>query len=70
VTAAAPDCEPTAAAIAELPEILSPEQAAWLLQVSTNQLLNAARRDEIPWLKFGRARRFSKTALLKLGVDA
>jgi excisionase family DNA binding protein len=57
---------PTESAIAELPEVLTPPQAAWLLQLSLTQLARAARSGAIPSTRIGRSRRFRKSVLLSL----
>jgi len=58
---------PTAQSVANLPEVLSREQAAWMLQVTPGRLEAAAKRGDIPSRTFGqqRLRRlYSKSALL------
>ena len=60
---------PSAQGVADLPEVLSPEQAAWLLQITPGRLDAAAKRGEVPSRTFGsqRVRRlYSKSALLEL----
>ena len=56
---------PTAGDIEQLPEILTREQAAWLLRLTVGRLDEAAKRGEIPCSKVGRRRLYSKTALLE-----
>lgn len=63
-TMEAPVAAPTASGVADLPEVLSREQAAWMLQISPRVLDEAAKHDRIPSRKIGRRRVFSKTALL------
>jgi hypothetical protein len=63
--APAPAEPPTAATVAELPPQLSREQAAWMLQISPRVLDEAARREDVPSMRFGRGRRYSKAALLE-----
>lgn len=63
-TAAAPTGPPTAQGVADLPEVLSREQAAWMLQVTLRTLDEAARLSQIPSRKIGRRRLYSKSALL------
>jgi hypothetical protein len=67
-----PTGAPTGDAISRLPEVLTPAQAAWLMQVTPGRLAAAAERSEIPSRKIGRQRRYSKRALLRLmaGDDA
>lgn len=65
----APEGPPTASGVAALPEILSPAQAAWMLQITPGRLEAAAKRGDVPYRGFGtqRIRRvYSKTALLEL----
>ena len=52
--------------MADLPEVLSRDQAAWMLQVSPRVLDDAAKRGEVPSRQIGRQRVYSKTALLTL----
>lgn len=63
---AAPRGEPTAETVAELPEVLTGDQAAWLLQLTPGRLSAAAHRGELPSRKIGRQRLYSKSALLDL----
>lgn len=60
-----PHGPPTLETIAELPEILTRAQAAWLLQVSGQHLQDSARRGDVPSTLLGSTRRFSKSALLR-----
>jgi hypothetical protein len=62
--APAPTEPPTAQGVADLPEVLSLDQAAWMLQVSTRVLDEAARRGEVPSHRLGRRRVYSKSGLL------
>ncbi len=48
----------------DLPDVLSPEQAASLLRVSVNTLYAEVRAGRIPHLRLGRGIRISKAALL------
>lgn len=48
---------------AELPEVLTPDQAAAMLGMSTAQLLRLANAGEIPARRIGRLWRFGKTRL-------
>ena len=64
--APAPTTAPTAQGVADLPEVLSRDQAAWMLQVSPRVLDDAAKRGEVPSRQVGRQRVYSKTALLTL----
>lgn len=57
---------PTADGVDDLPEVLSREQAAWLLQLTPGRLDAAALRGEVPARKIGRKRIYSKSALLAL----
>lgn len=69
----APKDPPTSSGVAELPEVLSPAQAAWLLQLTPGRLDAAAKRGDVPSRTFGqqRFRRvYSKTALLELVRNA
>lgn len=61
-----PQGTPTADSVATLPEVLTEEQAAWLLQLSPGRLAAAAQRNEVPSRKIGRQRLYSKSALLGL----
>lgn len=61
-----PPDPPTAESVASLPEVLTEEQAAWLLQLTPGRLTAAAGRDEVPSRKIGRQRLYSKSALLGL----
>ena len=61
-----PEGEPTAQGVADLPEVLSREQAAWLLQLTPGRLDAAASRGEVPARQIGRKRLYSKSALLQL----
>lgn len=63
-----PDGPPTATTVATLPEVLTSEQAAWLLQLTPGRLAAAANRGELPSRKIGRQRLYSKTALIHLVV--
>jgi len=56
--------QPTAEGVAQLPEVLSREQAAWMLQVSPRVLDETAKADQIPHRRIGRRRVYSKSALL------
>lgn len=58
--------EPTAEGVEHLPEILTREQAAWLLRITPGRLDAAVKRGEIPARLVGRKRLYSKTALLRL----
>ena len=72
-SAPAPKVPPTAQGVADLPEVLSREQAAWLLQLTLGRLDAAARRGEIPARTFGHQRQrrlYSKTALIELVRNA
>lgn len=60
-----PDDAPTEARIDELPEILSRDQAAWLLRLTPGRLDAAVKRGELPARKVGRKWLYSKTALLR-----
>ncbi|MGQ0632494.1 MAG: helix-turn-helix domain-containing protein [Sporichthyaceae bacterium] len=62
--------EPTAIAVAALPEVLTREQAAWLLRLSPGRLDAAVKRGEVPARKVGRKWLFSKTALLAVFTGA
>jgi excisionase family DNA binding protein len=66
VTTHVPEGDPTEEAVEQLPEVLTPDQAAWLLQLSRGRLDAAAERGEVPSRKIGRQRRYSKRALLRL----
>lgn len=71
--APAPEGPPTASGVEALPEVLSPAQAAWLLQLTPGRLDAAAKRGDVPSRAFGnqRIRRvYSKTALLELVRNA
>lgn len=57
---------PTSTSVAALPEILTREQAAWLLQLSPGRLDSAVRSGKIPGRKIGRSWLYSKSALLDL----
>lgn len=57
---------PTAGTVAALPEILTREQAAWLLQLTPGRLDAAAVRGDVPGRKIGRRWLYSKSALLDL----
>lgn len=61
-----PHGSPTAESVAALPEVLTEEQAAWLLQLTPGRLTAAAQRNEVPSRKIGRQRLYSKSALLGL----
>ena len=63
-----PEGEPTAQGVADLPEVLTRDQAAWLLQLTTGRLDAAAARGEVPSRQIGRKRLYSKSALLQLVV--
>ena len=60
-----PTPTPTAQGVEELPEILSPDQAAWLLQLTPAQLKAASDRGDLPtrWLS-PRKRIYSKAGLI------
>ena len=71
--APAPEGQPTASGVAALPEVLSPAQAAWMLQLTPGRLEAAAKRGDVPCRAFGtqRIRRvYSKSALLELVRNA
>lgn len=71
--AKAPQGPPTAQGVADLPEVLSREQAAWLLQVTPGRLDAATERGELPARAIGNVRKrrlYSKTALLELVRNA
>lgn len=57
---------PTAQTVGALPEILTREQAAWLLQISPGRLDAATNRGDVPGRKIGRRRLYSKSVLLDL----
>ncbi len=61
-----PGTEPTPEAVGHLPEILTREQAAWLLRLTPGRLEAAAKRGEVPCRQIGRKRLYSKSALLRL----
>lgn len=61
-----PGTEPTPEAVGRLPEILTREQAAWLLRLTPGRLEAAAKRGEVPCRQIGRKRLYSKSALLRL----
>lgn len=61
-----PEGQPTAESVATLPEVLTTEQAAWLLQMTPGRVKAAAARGELPSKKIGRQRLYSKTVLLHL----
>ena len=61
-----PPGPPTAQGVADLPEVLNREQAAWLLQVSTRVLDKEARAGHVPSRHIGRRRVYSKSALLAM----
>ncbi len=61
-----PEGEPTAEGVEHLPEVLTREQAAWLLRITPGRLDAAAKRGEVPARQVGRKRLYSKTALLRL----
>ena len=61
-----PTNPPTAQAVDDLPEVLTREQAAWLLQITPGRLDAAFTRGEVPGRQIGRRRLFSKSALLQL----
>lgn len=61
-----PEGEPTAVALDALPEILTKEQAAWMLRLTPGRLDAAAKRGEVPSRRVGQKRLYSKTALLRL----
>ena len=61
---------PTAQGVAELPEVLTREQAAWLLQLTPGRLDAAFLRGQIPGRQIGRRRVYSKSALLALVVGS
>lgn len=65
----APKVPPTAQGVADLPEVLSREQAAWLLQLTLGRLDAATERGDLPARVIGNVRKrrlYSKTALIKL----
>lgn len=62
--------EPTATAVAALPEVLTRDQAAWLLRLSPGRLDAAVKRGEVPARKVGRKWLYSKTALLAVITGA
>ncbi|MDQ2850805.1 MAG: helix-turn-helix domain-containing protein [Actinomycetota bacterium] len=64
-----PTGTPTAESVEQLPEVLTGQQAAWLLQLTTGRLSAAAARGEVPSRKIGRQRLYSKSALLALITD-
>ena len=59
-----PRPSPTAADVEALPEILTRDQAAWLMRLTPGRLDAAAKRGDLPARLVGRSRRFSKSALL------
>lgn len=61
-----PGTEPTPEAVDQLPEILTREQAAWLLRLTPGRLEAAAKRGEVPCRQIGRKRLYSKSTLLRL----
>ncbi len=61
-----PQGEPTPDAVEQLPEVLTREQAAWLLRLSPGRLEAAVKRGEVPCRQIGRKRLYSKTALLRM----
>lgn len=61
-----PEGEPTPEAVEHLPEVLTREQAAWLLRLSPGRLDAGVKRGEVPCRQIGRKRLFSKTALLRM----
>lgn len=54
---------------AALPEVLTPEQAASVLHISTAQLLRWAAEGKVPAKRIGRVWRFSKTRLEELAAS-
>lgn len=64
----APHDLPTADDVADLPEILTADQAAWMMRLSRGQLDAARKRGEIPAAKIGRSYRYSKAQLLAVVV--
>ena len=64
-----PQGPPTAQGVADLPEVLSRDQAAWLLQLTLGRLDAATERGELPARTIGNVRKrrlYSKTALIEL----
>lgn len=61
-----PEGDLTDEAIEHLPEVLTREQAAWLLRLSPGRLDAAAKRGEVPFHSIGRKRLYSKTTLLRM----
>lgn len=61
-----PQGDPTPHAVEQLPEVLTREQAAWLLRLSPGRLDAAVKRGEVPCRQIGRKRLYSKTALLRM----
>jgi excisionase family DNA binding protein len=51
----------------DLPELLTPEEAATVLRVSRNGMYELLKTGTIPSLKFGRLIRIKKTVLLEGG---
>lgn len=60
----APAGAPTAQGVADLPEVLAREQAAWMLQLSPRVLDELAKQNAVPYRQLGRRRVYSKSALL------
>jgi excisionase family DNA binding protein len=65
VTSHLPEGDPTDDLVARLPEVLTRDQAAWLLRLTPGRLDAAAKRGEIPARRVGRRMLYSKTALLR-----
>jgi excisionase family DNA binding protein len=65
MTSPVPDGDPTDELVAQLPEVLTRDQAAWLLRLTPGRLDAAAKRGEIPARRVGRRMLYSKTALLR-----
>ena len=63
-TAPAPAVAPTARGVADLPEVLSRDQAAWMLQISPRVLDELAKAGGVPFRQLGRRRLYSKSTLL------
>jgi hypothetical protein len=61
-----PTGDPTPEAVEQLPEVLTHEQAAWLLRLSPGRLTAAVKRGEVPCRKIGRKQLYSKTVLLRM----
>ncbi len=51
----------------DLPELVTPEEAATVLRVSRNSMYELLKSGAVPSLKFGRLIRIRKTALLEGG---